>query len=60
MIVRVKFTQMKDGDKEDYDFLTSPEIAKNTPNLNLFTLFGKNSNSSPLFSFPFRVLSLFA
>ena len=27
MINKVKFTQMKDGDKEDYDFLTEHEIA---------------------------------
>ena len=27
MIKQVKFTQMKDGDKEDYDFLTKHEIA---------------------------------
>ena len=26
MIARVKFTQMKDGDKEDYDFLTDHEV----------------------------------
>lgn len=27
MISQVKFTQMKDGDKEDYDFLTEHEVA---------------------------------
>ena len=27
MIKKVRFTQMKDGDKEDYDFLTEHEIA---------------------------------
>ena len=27
MITQVKFTAMKDGDKEDYDFLTEHEVA---------------------------------
>ena len=34
MIKQLNFTQLKDGDKEDYDFLTEHEIAFSTGTAN--------------------------